>query len=99
MNYAQQAHKPEWYKVDDTKLYHAATSGSSPFNEWYEFNNRAESVEFLADHLPDDKFCYVGGEIWDMEDLTYDEVSEGFVCPTKGQPADIQEIIEASSKF
>lgn len=34
-----------------------------------------------------------------MEDLTYDEVSEGFVCPTNGQPADIQEIIEASSKF
>jgi hypothetical protein len=45
MKYASQSNKPDWYRSDDTKLYHSATSGSSPFNEWYEFDDRAEALE------------------------------------------------------
>jgi hypothetical protein len=98
MNYAQQAHKPEWYKVDDTKLHYAATLGSSPLNEWYEFEDRAEAVEFLTGHLPHKRFCWVDEEIWDTDYVYRDHDTDQWVLLLE-QPADIQVMIEAVSKF
>ena len=48
MKYASQSNKPDWYRSDDTKLYYSATSGSSPFNEWYEFDDRSDALDLAA---------------------------------------------------
>jgi hypothetical protein len=99
MKYASQSNKPDWYRSDDTKLYHSATSGSSPFNEWYEFDDRAEALELFADEIKLEKFCWLGGEIFHTEDLTYDEISEGFIRLEKAQPADLDEVVQSVSRF
>jgi hypothetical protein len=99
MNYARQRHKPEWYRSDDTKLYHSATSGSSPFNEWYEFDDRAEAIEHFADAIQIENFCWIGGEIFHIEDVDYDEVSEGFVRVKGMQPANLADVVQSISRF
>lgn len=99
MKYERQPNKPDWYRSDDTKLYHAATSGSSPFNEWYEFDDRAEAVERFADEIKLEEFCWLGGEIFRTEDLTYDEISEGFIGREKAKPADLDEVVQSVSRF
>ena len=99
MKYERQARKPDWYRSDNTKLYHAATSGSSPFNEWYEFDDRAEAVEHFADEIRLESFCWLGGEIFHTEDLTYDETSEGFVRIKGAKPADLDEVVQSVSRF
>lgn len=99
MKYEKQPNKPDWYRSNDTKLYSSATSGSSPFNEWYEFDDRAEAVEHFADQIQIDNFCWIGGEIFHNEDLDYNEVSDRFV-PSKGaQPADIDDLVQSVSRF
>ena len=99
MKYERQPNKPDWYRSDDTKLYHAATSGSSPFNEWYEFDDRAEAVEHFADQPETDQFCWIGGEIFHLGDLEYDEVIEGFVRIKGAKPADLDEVVQSVSRF
>ncbi len=99
MIYARQAYKPDWYQSDDTKLYYAATSGSSPFNQWYEFDDRSEAVERLADEIKLESFCWLGGEIFHTEDLEYDEVIEGFVRIKGANPADLDEVVQSVSRF
>lgn len=99
MKYASQSYKPDWYRSDDTKLYYSATSGSSPFNEWYEFDDRAEAIELFADEIRPEKFCWLGGEIFHMEDLDYDEVTEGFVRSKGAQPADLADVVQSVSRF
>ncbi len=99
MKYERQPNKPDWYRSDDTKLYHAATAGSSPFNEWYEFDDRAEAVEHFADQTETDQFCWIGGEIFHLEDLSYDEVIEGFVRIKGAKPADLDEVVQSVSRF
>ena len=99
MKYERQARKPDWYRSDDTKLYYSATSGESPFNEWYEFDDRAEAVEHFADEIKIESFCWLGGEIFHTEDLTYDETSEGFIGREKAQPADLADVVQSVSRF
>lgn len=99
MKYEKQPNKPDWYRSNDTKLYSSATSGSSPFNEWYEFDDRAEAVEHFADQIQIDNFCWIGGEIFHNEDLEYDEVIEGFVRIKGAQPADLDAIAQSVSRF
>lgn len=88
MNYESQAHKPDWYESDDTKVYYSATSGSSPFNEWYEFNNRSEALDYIAKLFDSqsvlDRFYFNDGELYVRET---DEV------------ADLQEVVDFESRF
>lgn len=99
MKYERKARKPDWYRSDDTKLYYSATSGSSPFNEWYEFDDKAEAIEHFADQTETDQFCWIGGEIFHTEDLTYDEISEGFIGREKAEPAAIDDLVQSVSRF
>ena len=99
MKYERQPNKPEWYQSDDTKIYYSATSGSSPFNEWYEFDDRPEAVEHFADQTETDQFCWIGGEIFHLADLSYDEVIEGFVRIKGAKPADLDEVVQSVSRF
>ena len=46
MNYAQQSNQPDWFNKQDDHFYNAVTSGSSPFNEWYEFASEKEALDF-----------------------------------------------------
>tara|TARA_Y100000114_G_scaffold104075_1_gene97251 strand:+ start:559 stop:894 length:336 start_codon:yes stop_codon:yes gene_type:complete len=46
LNYARQSHQPEWFEENWDHFYHAVTSGSSPFNQWYEFESEEDALEF-----------------------------------------------------
>lgn len=88
MNYASQAYKPDWYESDDTKLYYSATSGSSPFNEWYEFDDRSNALDYIAKLFHSqsvvDRFYFNEGELYVRET---DEV------------ADLREVVDFESRF
>lgn len=47
--YAQQAAKPLWFNEHPDWLYASATSGNSPFNEWYGFQSRQAALEIIRD--------------------------------------------------
>lgn len=89
MKYASQSNKPDWYRSDDTKLYYSATSGSSPFNEWYEFDDRADALDLVAKSFDSqsvvDRFHFNEGEL--------------YVRETDVEVADLQEVIDAESRF
>lgn len=99
MKYERQSSKPEWYDSNSAKTYTKVTFGSSPFNEWYEFENRSEAIEHFADQINIDHFHWLGGEIFHIEDLFYDEVSEGFMYKKRPIPADLGEIAQSVSRF
>ena len=46
LNYERQASEPEWFNKNEDHFYHAVTSGSSPSNEWYEFESEEDALEF-----------------------------------------------------
>ena len=48
MHYSQQSSAPKWFQSDESKIYESATMGSSPFNEWYEFDDRKDAIIALA---------------------------------------------------
>ena len=99
MRYSMQATKPDWYQSDQAKTYTKAIFGTSPYNEWYEFTDRAEAVEHFSDQISIDYFHWIGGEIFHMEDLYYDDIHENFINPSKATPADLGVIAQSVSKF
>ena len=46
LNYARQANQPSWFGEDEDHFYHAVTSGTSPWNEWYEFASEEDALDF-----------------------------------------------------
>jgi len=46
LNYKQQETQPAWFNENDDHFYHSVTSGSSPFNEWYEFETEEDALDF-----------------------------------------------------
>ena len=46
MNYAQQSNQPDWFNRNPDHFFYAVYSGSSPFNEWYEFASEEEALDF-----------------------------------------------------
>jgi len=108
MNYKQQAHKPSWYESDDSKIYHKVTSGSSPFNEWYEFDNRKDALDHVALCFYSDsfwqRFSFHNGEIYDDYQFTFESINsaasgDDWILKLDAKPACIQEMIEAESRF
>ena len=89
MKYASQPNKPDWYRSDDTKLYYSATSGSSPFNEWYEFDDRADALDLVAKSFDSQS----------VVDCFYFNEGELYVRKTDVEVADLQEVIDAESRF
>ncbi len=114
MKYIQQSTKPAFFNSNTECLYASATSGTSPFNEWYEFDSRQEAVEFIATTFTSqsfvDGFQCAQGEIWDAEELwklltaqfgdgfDFDEVIDEADL-TSLEPASLQEMVWAESRF
>ena len=46
LNYERQSNQPDWYLREPESFFCAVTSGSSPFNEWYEFESEDDALEF-----------------------------------------------------
>ena len=89
MKHANQAEQPDWYRSDDTKIYYSATSGSSPFNEWYEFDDRSDALDLIAKAFQSQSFV----------DCFYFSKDELYVHGTDEELADLQDVINAESRF
>lgn len=114
MRYARQSTSPEWFRSDNSKIYHSATSGSSPFNGWYEFDDRADAIEIFRTTFHSqsfhDNFTLAEGEVYDSDELG-DLLNEQFghdhdfsevidAADLSGIiPADLGDVINAESKF
>ena len=108
------ARKPDWFRSDDSKIYESATSGTSPFNEWYEFDSRKDAIA-LIDRAFDsqsfvNRFTPGQGEYYDADDLLgvlneqfgedhdYDMVIDEADLSNL-TPAGLGEMIEAESRL
>ena len=107
MRYKQSATAPEWFKSDNLKLYASATSGSSPFNQWYEFDDRADAIDLISttfDQSFRDVFCWFDGEIYDFDQFTPESMEaaddpEDYVLKEGAEVASLDEIVQAESRF
>lgn len=99
-NYAQQSRQPDWFDPNNA-LHVSATSGSSPFNEWYAFESRRQAVADLsgaANQSYVDNFVELDGEIYHTDDVDFDEFGNSAIRPS-ARPADLAEIVRAQSRF
>tara|TARA_R100001591_G_scaffold111551_1_gene123233 strand:+ start:1017 stop:1349 length:333 start_codon:yes stop_codon:yes gene_type:complete len=106
--YEQSASPPEWFRTDESRLYFSATSGSSPFNEWYEFKDRADALKYIAEMFHSatfvDHFVWFQGEFYEYDQFkpesieTADDI-EGYVLKDGAKVADLGDMIEAESPF
>ena len=108
MKYKQSATAPEWFQSETLKLYACATFGSSPSNEWYEFDDRADAIDLIGktfDSQPFmDGFCWFDGEIYDFDQFTTESMQaaddpEGYVLKEGAEVASLDEIVQAESRF
>lgn len=102
--YARQASKPEWYdEAAKIGIAACATSGSSPFNEWYAFKDRAAVLNHVGKLFNSqsfvDGFEWAGSEIYRRDDLVFNEDSEEYSAPENAKPADLSEMVQAESRF
>ena len=103
-NYAKQAHAPDWY--DRTNYLHVcATSGTSPFNEWYAFQSEQDAHDIACGFNSQsfiDAFVLVGegstAKFYHMEDVTMDDDCEATANPGT-TPACLQSMGDAESAF
>lgn len=115
--YARQALKPDWYEAAEDESFGiaiSATSGTSPFNEWYLFQDREQAVEYMAKNFQSqsmlDGFQFAQGEFYDAEDIfaalneqfgedhEYSEVIDQADL-TSLTPSDLSSLVEAESSF
>ena len=111
--YASQSHAPSWFDPAEP-LHVSATSGSSPFNEWYAFNSYEDAYHVIAGFSSQsfiDDFVQVDDEqeFYHHDDVTSEEVFkrgfpvDGYVTthkPKEGaSPACLQSLIDAESRF
>ena len=107
MEYAQQQTKPDFFNSDDSKLYYSATSGSSQFNEWYEFDDRADAIDFISENFKSQSF--LSGHVtfddsgtvdyYDGGDCDWSDVDGCYVPHSGAAPADIADMVAAESRF
>ena len=108
MQYSKSATAPEWFRSDDSKIYASATSGSSPFNEWYEFDDRDDALDHIGKTFHSqsfvDRFSLFDGEIYDYDQFTTESIEtaddlDGYVLKDDAEVADLGEMVEAESRF
>lgn len=105
--YHRGANAPEWFDKSDPYHYDI-TSGSSPFNEWYAFEND-EDVHELAHSFESqsfiDGFIFVVSEniYYHFDDvvghLNDDKCSYHYTPKEGTSPADARSMLEAESPF
>lgn len=106
LNYKQQESQPAWFKENDDHFYHSVTSGSSPFNEWYEFESEEDALDFALTFESQsviDHYCRVtvdGKDRWyDNDDvISFDEV-DGYTVEEGAKPASFADLAQAESRF
>lgn len=115
--YCQQSTAPKWFEELENEgeaITISVTSGSSPFNEWYAFKDRAQAVDFISDCFRSqsftDGFELAQGEIYDSEELhallseqfgddhDFSEVIDDADLSSL-DPADLRAACEAESRF
>ena len=103
--YNQQATRPEWWADNDSDTIRiAVTSGSSPFNEWYQFANRKEALDFIRETFNSqsyiDQFTWADdGELYHTDDVVWSEDGESNAPKTNAEPAALLCICSAESRF
>ena len=108
LNYKQQESQPAWFKEDDDHFYHSVTSGSSPFNEWYEFESEEDALDFALTFESQsviDHFIRAttedGRDRWfHVEDV--EVMADGWepaVAKQDAEPASFAELAQAESRF
>jgi hypothetical protein len=102
MKYAKQPSAPEWFRSDDSKLYESAQSGSSPFNEWYEFDDREDALDLIAKTFSSqsfiDRFVWFDGDLYEIVQIDA-EGSDDFKLIDGAVVAGLGEMVEAESRF
>lgn len=87
--YSQQSLKPDWF--DEVKrlggIALCATSGSSPFNEWYGFRDRKQAIQWFTEINHSDSW---------HESF---EARDGEIYDADGFPACLQSLVYADSRF
>lgn len=108
--YARQATAPEWFELAQKEGYitACATSGTSPFNEWYAFKDRAQAIRMIDMQFNSqtlvDNFVKIGDEYYDYDQIdpksmeTADD-AEDFALIEGAKPADLQSMVWAESRF
>ena len=110
LNYKQQASEPTWFNQNDDHYYHSVTSGSSPFNEWYEFATEDDALEFALTFESQsvvDHYCRVtvdGKERWyqisDVVHVCHDKQPlTPLLRNSSAIPASFADLAEAESRF
>ena len=91
MKYAQQSNAPEWFNSDDSKLYESATTGTSPFNEWYEFDDMEDAINSIASVFHSESFLayfeVIDGKLYHNDEV-FEAINKQF-----GEDADWNEVI------
>ena len=103
-NYARQSHAPDWYERTNY-LHVCATSGTSPFNEWYAFQSEQEAHDLACSFKSQsfiDEFVLVGegltSKFYHVADVTFDDDCEATANPGT-TPACLQSMVDAESAF
>ena len=97
-NYAKQAYAPDWYDRHNP-LHVAATSGTSPFNEWYAFQSEQDAHDIAGSFKSQsflDEFVNIKGRFYHTEDVMWDRDDTPLSEKT---PACLQSMVDAESAF
>lgn len=104
VDYKRQPSKPDWYESVDGAIYACATSGSSPFNEWYAFRDRAAAIDFIDSTFHSqsfiDGFEWINDDYYRTADVEWvSEDSDERRLKPGATPAGIDEMVQAESRF
>ena len=105
--YHQGPYAPDWFEQSN-RYHYAITAGTSPFNEYYGFNNDDDLHELAHSFTSQsfiDGFVYIEDEkAWyhyeDVnEHIKDDECSVYYTAKPGTSPADARAMLEAESRF
>lgn len=107
LNYKQQANEPDWFNENDDHFYHSVTSGSSPSNEWYEFQSEEDALNFALTFESQSVIDYFSRVTVDGKERWYHNDDVGLhthwtdPCPViEGTPpASFADLAQAESRF
>ena len=106
LNYKQQSSEPIWFNQNGDHYYHSVTSGSSPFNEWYEFESESDALDFALTFESQsviDHYCRItidGRDRWyDLADVVSFDEEQGYIAKQGATPASFAELAQAESRF
>ena len=107
LNYARQSNQPDRFEENWDHFFYAVTSGTSPSNEWYEFESEEDALEFaltfesqsVIDHFS--RVTVEGKERWYHNDDVGLHTHWTAPCPVEEgtPPASFADLAQAESPF